>query len=109
MRKTIIALATTAAVGLAGLTAAPREAHAQWWIAPAVISAGILGLGIGAAVAGGCNYGYGCGYGYYGYAYAPAYAYVPRYAYAPVGYAYAPNVVSARPYRCGRRYDRGCY
>ena len=105
MRKAIITVAAVAAVGLAGLTAAPREAHAQWWIAPAIVGAGILGLGIGAAAASGC---YGCGYGYYGAAYTPAYAYVPTYAYAPYGYAYAPNVVYARPYRCGRYY-RGCY
>ena len=106
MRKTIVTLAAAAAVALGGLTAAPRAAQAQWWIAPAIVGAGILGLGIGAAVAGGCNYG--CGYGYYGYAYAPGYAYVPTYAYAPVGYAYAPNVGYARPYGCWRRYG-GCY
>lgn len=104
MRRTIVALATAATMGLAGLTATPQPAQAQWWIAPAVVGAGILGLGIGAAVAGGCNYG--CGYGYYGSAYAPGYAYVPVYP-APPAYVYAPNVVYARPYGCWRRYR--CY
>jgi len=104
MRKTMVTLTTAAAIGLAGLTAAPQQAQAQWWVAPAIVGAGILGLGIGAAVAGGCNYG--CGYGYYGYAYAPAYVYTPAYAYAPLGYAYSPPVVYAQPYRCWRRY--GC-
>lgn len=106
MRKTIVTLATAAAVGLAGLTAAPQQAQAQWWVAPVIVGAGVLGLGIGAAVAGGCNYG--CGYGYYGYAYVPAYAYAPVYAYAPPAYVYAPNVVYARPAGCWRRYGP-CY
>lgn len=101
MRKTIVALATATAVGLAGLTAAPQQAHAQWWVAPAIVGGVILGIGVGAAVA--STYPYGYGYAYwpgYGYAYAPAYAYAPGvYAYSPA-YAYAPR------YRC---WGGGCY
>jgi hypothetical protein len=50
MKKTILSLVTAAAVGVAGLTAAPQQAHAVvWWVIPAIIGAGIVGAGAGAA------------------------------------------------------------
>ncbi len=50
MKKTILSLVTAAAVGLAGLTAAPQPAHAVvWWVIPAIIGAGVVGVGAGAA------------------------------------------------------------
>ena len=112
MKKTILSLTIAAVVGLATLTAAPRPAHAQWWIAPAIAGAVVLGITAGAAATNAYDQGYGYapgyGYGYAyqpGYVYAPAYAYTPAYAYqpayvyAPAGYVYAPNVVYVQP-RC---------
>ncbi len=50
MKKTILSLATAVAVGLAGLTAAPQPAHAFWWVIPAIVGAGVVGVGAGAAI-----------------------------------------------------------
>ncbi len=50
MKKTILSLITAGAVGLAGLTAAPQPAHAFWWVIPAIVGAGVVGVGAGAAI-----------------------------------------------------------
>jgi hypothetical protein len=51
MKKAILSLLTAGAVGVAGLTAAPQPAHAVvWWVVPAIIGAGVVGIGAGAAV-----------------------------------------------------------
>ena len=51
MKKTILSLLTASAVGVAGLSAAPQPAHAVvWWVIPAIIGAGVVGVGAGAAV-----------------------------------------------------------
>jgi hypothetical protein len=51
MKKTILSVLTAGAVGLAGLTAAPQPAHAVvWWVIPAIIGAGVVGVGAGAAI-----------------------------------------------------------
>jgi hypothetical protein len=52
MKKTILSLATAAAVGVAGLTAAPQPANAVvWWVVPAIVGGAVLGVGVGAAAA----------------------------------------------------------
>jgi hypothetical protein len=52
MKKTILTLATAAAVGVAGLTVAPQPANAVvWWVVPAIIGGTVLGVGVGAAAA----------------------------------------------------------
>ncbi len=51
MKKAILSVLTAGAVGLAGLTAAPQPAHAVvWWVIPAIVGAGVVGIGAGAAV-----------------------------------------------------------
>lgn len=50
MKKTILSLLTAGAVGLAGVTVAPQPAHAFWWVVPAIVGAGIVGVGAGAAI-----------------------------------------------------------
>ena len=50
MKRTIVTLVAAAAVGAAGLTAMPRAADAQWWIAPAIIAGIVGGIAVGAAV-----------------------------------------------------------
>jgi hypothetical protein len=50
MRKAILSVRTAGAVGLAGLTAAPQQAHALvWWVVPAIVGGAVLGVGVGAA------------------------------------------------------------
>jgi len=52
MRRTILTLASAAAVAAAGVAATPQKAEAVvWWVAPAIIGGTILGVGAGAAVA----------------------------------------------------------
>jgi hypothetical protein len=121
MKKTVLALATAATVGMASL-AAPSPAEAHWrgggW-GPG-LAAGL----IGAAVVGGIAssaYAYGPGYGYNGYpgyygGYAPAYydgypAYYGGYTtsyYAPAYYGprYRRVVRPAYAYYAGPRYHR---
>ena len=50
MKRTIVTLVAAAAVGAAGLTAMPRTADAQWWIAPAIIAGVVGGVAVGSAV-----------------------------------------------------------
>jgi uncharacterized membrane protein YoaK (UPF0700 family) len=37
MKKTFLTLLMAAAVGAAGLTAAPQKAEAFWWVIPAIV------------------------------------------------------------------------
>jgi hypothetical protein len=69
------------------------------------LTAGIVGFGLGAALAGGPYYGYGYGYGYpyYGYDYGPGYGDYYGTCYAPqrVWNPYAGRYVIERvPYAC---------
>jgi hypothetical protein len=48
MRKGIVALTAAAALGLA-VTAAPKPAHALWWVAPAIVAGVVGGVAVGAA------------------------------------------------------------
>jgi len=122
MKRTILALATAATVGLTALASSPAEA--QWrgggW------GPGIAGGLIGAAVVGGIAssaYGPGPGYGYYGGypgygydGYAPVYSggYAPAYyggyetSYAPAYYGprYRRVVRPAYAYYGGPRYHQ---
>jgi hypothetical protein len=50
MKRTILSLVAAAAVGTAGLTAVPRTADAQWWIAPAIIAGVVGGVAVGSAI-----------------------------------------------------------
>lgn len=50
MKRTIVTLVAAAAVGAAGLTAMPRTADAQWWIAPAIIAGVVGGVAVGSAI-----------------------------------------------------------
>jgi len=102
MKKTVLALATAATIGVSALVA-PSPAQA-WrgggWgpgLAAGLIGAAVIGGIASSAYAYGPGYGYygGPGYGYYG-GYAPAYygGYAPAYygGYAPAyyNYGYAP-------------------
>lgn len=51
MRKILMTLAATAAIATVAVGAAPRPAHAIWWIAPAIIGGAIAGTAIGSAAA----------------------------------------------------------
>jgi hypothetical protein len=52
MKKAILSLLTAGAVGVAGLTAAPQQAHAVvWWVVPAIVGGAVLGVGVGAVAA----------------------------------------------------------
>jgi hypothetical protein len=89
MKKTLLALATAAVVGLTSL-AAPSPAEAHWrgrGFGPGLAGGLIAGALIGGIAS--SAYAYGPGYGGYGYygGYAPAYygGYGPGY-----GYGYAP-------------------
>src|SRR3954454_15740481 len=80
MKKTVITLATVAALGAAAV-AAPAPAEARG-LGPALgfgLAAGVIGAGLAASTWPG--YAYGPGYGYYG----PGYGYGPRY-YRPAYY-----------------------
>lgn len=98
MRKTIaVAMAALTIGGTVAATAAPAEARPYRGDyygrrhnnndAGVAIAAGVVGLALGAAIAGNSN---GSGYynnrSYYGRSYAPGYAYGPGY-----GYGYAPR------------------
>jgi hypothetical protein len=49
MKKALLSLVTAAAVGAAGLTVAPQPAHAvAWWVIPAIVGAGVVGVTAGA-------------------------------------------------------------
>jgi hypothetical protein len=48
MRKAMVALTATAALGFA-VTAAPQPAHAVWWVAPAIVAGVVGGVALGAA------------------------------------------------------------
>ena len=75
MRRTLLTLATTAAVALGGLSAAPRPAHAvAWWVAPAIAGGVIAGTAVGAAAASSA---------YVGPNAAGHYAFVPAQPYDP--------------------------
>jgi len=75
MRKTFVTLAATAAIATAGVSVAPRPAHAIWWIAPAIVGAAIAGTAVGATAAGQADRAY---------AYLPPQPYDP----APAGEVY---------------------
>lgn len=120
MRK--ILTAAVAALTVAGaMASATTPAHAERYRyddnndeAAAAIAGGVLGLALGAALAGGYNNnsgyynrsyqpyynggGYYGGNGYYGQGYyQPGYAYAPAYRYAaPRAYAYAPRTCVRR-------------
>ncbi len=105
MRKTnkIIAAGLAAATLVTGLSVATTSSAESWRGGHAyryshdrggsALAAGIAGLALGAALAGGSG-------SYYA---APRYAYGPRYVYAPA-YAYPPGYY----YRPHRRYARAC-
>ena len=119
MKKTVLALATAATIGVSALVA-PSPAQA-WrgggWgpgLAAGLIGAAVIGGIASSAYAYGPGYGYygGPGYGYYG-GYAPGYydGYAPayyRYSYAPVYYGprYRRVIRPAYAYY-GPRYYRG--
>jgi phage-related minor tail protein len=66
MRKVVLSVLSAAAIGAAGLTAAPQQAQAApWWVVPAIVGGAVVGVGVGAAAAN-------------SNAYANAYAYEPR-------------------------------
>ncbi len=50
MTRTITTFVAAAAIGAAGLTAMPRTADAQWWIAPAIIAGVVGGVAVGSAI-----------------------------------------------------------
>lgn len=59
MRKTILTLATAAAVGTAGVAVAPQPANAvAWWVAPAIIGGVVVGATAGAMAASPRAYAY---------------------------------------------------
>jgi hypothetical protein len=101
MKKTVLALATAATIGVSALVApSPAQAWRGGWgpgLAAGLIGAAVIGGIASSAYAYGPGYGYygGPGYGYYG-GYAPAYygGYAPAYygGYAPAyyNYGYAP-------------------
>ena len=80
MRKTLLTLASTAAIALGGLSVAPQPANAvAWWVAPAIVGGVVVGGAMGAAAA----------QNYYQGPNAPGhYAYVPAQPYD----AYASDV-----------------
>lgn len=117
MRK--IFTAAVAALTVAGaLASATTPAQAERYgyhhddndEAAAAIAGGVIGLALGAALAGGSHnngyyygrgyqpyYGGGYGGGYYGDGYyQPGYAYGPAYRYAPRAYAYGPRMCTSR-------------
>jgi hypothetical protein len=49
MKKTFLTLLMAAAVGAAGLTAAPQKAEAFWWVIPAIVGGAVVGTGVGVA------------------------------------------------------------
>jgi hypothetical protein len=52
MKKTILSLATAAAVGVAGIAATSQPANAYaWWVIPAIVGGAVAGVGVGAAAA----------------------------------------------------------
>jgi hypothetical protein len=69
----------TAIVGVVGLTAVPRPAHALGTGAAVGIGLGALAVGTALGAASNPYYGYP---GYYGYGYAPSYYYPPAPAYS---------------------------
>jgi hypothetical protein len=73
MTRTILSLAAAAAIGTAGLTAAPQKAEAMaWWVVPAIVGGVVVAGTVGAAAA---NANANAIYGYqqpYGYGPAPA-------------------------------------
>jgi hypothetical protein len=93
MKKTVLALATAATIGVSALVApSPAQAWRGGWgpgLAAGLIGAAVIGGIASSAYAYGPGYGYygGPGYGYYG-GYAPAYygGYAPAY----YNYGYAP-------------------
>jgi hypothetical protein len=96
----------TAAVSMLAVTASPADAQYRRYRhhdsdAGVAIGAGIIGLGIGAAIASSNRGYYGNSYGYYG----NGYGYDPYYGrgYSSYGYAY-PSY-----YGSGYGYDRGYY
>lgn len=49
MRKAILSGIAAVAVGAAAITAAPQPANAvAWWVVPAIVGAGVVGVGAGA-------------------------------------------------------------
>ena len=67
MRRSILTLAAASAIGVAGVAAAPQQAHAlAWWVVPAIVGGVVVGAGVGAAAANQADYSYAPGY-------APAY------------------------------------
>jgi hypothetical protein len=123
MKKTVLALATAATIGVSALVA-PSPAQA-WrgggWgpgLAAGLIGAAVIGGIASSAYAYGPGYGYygGPGYGYYG-GYAPSYygRYAPSYygGYAPAYYNYGYTPAYYGGYRSGYssyygpRYYRG--
>jgi hypothetical protein len=123
MKKTVLALATAATIGVSALvTPSPAQAwRGGGWgpgLAAGLIGAAVIGGIASSAYAYGPGYGYygGPGYGYYG-GYAPSYygRYAPSYygGYAPAyyNYGYAPAYYGG--YRSGYnsyygpRYYRG--
>jgi hypothetical protein len=68
MKKTLLTLTAAAAIGTAGIAAAPTQANAAWWVAPVIIGSAVVGT---AAVASAAN-----AQGYYGPAAGPGTVYV---------------------------------
>lgn len=68
MKKTLLTLTAAAAIGTAGLSAAPTQASAAWWVAPVIIGGALVGT---AAVASAAN-----AQGYYEPAPGPGSVYV---------------------------------
>ena len=106
MRKTLIALAAVATIGVASV-AAPQQAEARWGGGGAFIGGLAAGAIIGGALASPYYYG---GYGY-GYGYRPYYGgYYGGYAspyYAGYGYGGCYRQRVWTPY--GWRIRRACY
>jgi hypothetical protein len=122
MKKTVLALATAATIGVSALvTPSPAQAWRGGWgpgLAAGLIGAAVIGGIASSAYAYGPGYGYygGPGYGYYG-GYAPSYygRYAPSYygGYAPAYYNYGYTPAYYGGYRSGYnsyygpRYYRG--
>lgn len=52
MKKIVLSIVTAAAVGAAGFVATPQPAQAAaWWVVPAIVGAGVIGVGAGAIAA----------------------------------------------------------
>jgi hypothetical protein len=59
MRRAILSLIAAVAVGAAALVTAPQPANAvAWWVVPAIVGAGVVGVGAGAIAQEQAHYAY---------------------------------------------------